>query len=173
MTTMREQFLQPNEASDIANYVAEEVRRQGDGPLDVGYMLDAWYNAVVNYDEGLTLSLNMIRGWAAMIDPLQNTESEYSFRQSAVRVGLDVKPYENIERQMGLWLEAVLGGYFEECAVESGAHIPGPDLAYKAFEDIHPFYDGNGRTGKIIFNWLNDSLRAPMWPYNFWGVANP
>jgi len=39
-----------------------------------------------------------------------------------------------------------------------------PLEAYKEFEYIHPFADGNGRTGKIILNWLSDTLRTPFFP---------
>jgi fido (protein-threonine AMPylation protein) len=48
-----------------------------------------------------------------------------------------------------------------------------PDEAYLEFEEIHPFVDGNGRAGKIIFNWLADSLGDPKMPPNFWGIYNP
>jgi hypothetical protein len=35
---------------------------------------------------------------------------------------------------------------------------------YERFEDIHPREDGNGRTGKIIYNWLMGTLDAPQFP---------
>lgn len=47
------------------------------------------------------------------------------------------------------------------------------DVWYKEFEDIHPFVDGNGRTGKILYNWLNGTLKVPTIPFNWWGIANP
>lgn len=34
--------------------------------------------------------------------------------------------------------------------------------AHILFEDIHPFEDGNGRTGRIIYNWHRLSLGLPL-----------
>jgi fido (protein-threonine AMPylation protein) len=49
-----------------------------------------------------------------------------------------------------------------------------PEQAYYEFEIIHPFRDGNGRTGKIIYNWLMGTLRAPVFPPDmFGGISNP
>ena len=45
--------------------------------------------------------------------------------------------------------------------------------AYHIFQMIHPFRDGNGRTGKILFNWLRGSLNYPEMPPNFFDCANP
>lgn len=48
-----------------------------------------------------------------------------------------------------------------------------PDEAYLEFEMIHPFVDGNGRVGKILHNWLNDTLHDPVLVPNFFGGSNP
>jgi Fic family protein len=45
-----------------------------------------------------------------------------------------------------------------------------PATTYRRFEEIHPFVDGNGRCGKILYNYLHNSLDAPTWPPNYWEV---
>jgi fido (protein-threonine AMPylation protein) len=51
-----------------------------------------------------------------------------------------------------------------------------PLEAYVEYEEIHPFVDSNGRTGKIILNYLNGTLLDPIFPPNdIWGdwISNP
>lgn len=36
-----------------------------------------------------------------------------------------------------------------------------PDEFVKAFLDVHPFADGNGRTGWVLWNWLRGTLHHP------------
>jgi fido (protein-threonine AMPylation protein) len=47
------------------------------------------------------------------------------------------------------------------------------DQFYYEYENIHPFRDGNGRTGKILYNYLLGTLDNPKMPPNFWGSSNP
>ena len=39
-----------------------------------------------------------------------------------------------------------------------------PTEFYWAFEEIHPWDDGNGRVGTLIFNLLNNTISAPVHP---------
>ncbi len=167
------QFLSRNEAGLIADFVSEETRRQGDGPLDVGYMLQAWYDAIASKDRGDHLTLDMIVDWAKVIDPEANSATE-RFRVNPIWIGNSPRPWRHIERGMELWIETVHSStdlFMPTITDDRGAS--GNEWAYFRFEEIHPFNDGNGRTGKIIYNWLEDTLRAPKWPHNFWGISNP
>lgn len=44
---------------------------------------------------------------------------------------------------------------------------------YLAFEAIHPFGDGNGRTGKVLHNWLLGTLDDPVLVADYFGGGNP
>ncbi len=44
---------------------------------------------------------------------------------------------------------------------------------YRCFEIIHPFEDGNGRVGKILYNWWLRRLDDPLMPPDLWGHGVP
>lgn len=44
---------------------------------------------------------------------------------------------------------------------------------YLCYEMIHPFADGNGRTGKILHNWLLGTLDDPVLVEDYFGEGNP
>lgn len=43
---------------------------------------------------------------------------------------------------------------------------------YRAFEEVHPFVDGNGRVGSILWNIHRGSILNPKAPPDFWSEAN-
>jgi len=44
---------------------------------------------------------------------------------------------------------------------------------YLAYEAIHPFGDGNGRSGKVLHNWLLQTLDEPVLVRDYFGMGNP
>lgn len=73
-------------------------------------------------------------------------------------------PHQEIEQAMELWLS----DYFSAAT----APIPRPDIIQQfhvKFEHIHPFIDGNGRTGRMIMNLQR--VRAGLEPLNIRAVS--
>lgn len=146
----------------VVKWAAEECKRQVSGELSVDWMLQAWQYArkrdsmnirFINEQDILTM--------ARLIEPDRNANG---YRKVDVRVGYDVKgPWEDVPERMGQFLDA----------------LPRltPEEAYKAYEQLHPFVDGNGRTGSIIYCWLRGSLADPVhppdWdnPGEYWGTS--
>lgn len=155
---------------DIVRFCSIECRLQMSGELSVGWMVDAWIYAMeasglyegLHYSPTLADVLNIGR----LVEPNENYNG---FRKVDVRVGWDVKMnWENVPRAMDALLESLTA---EPIRVpEKGITIPvmTPDRFFKEYEEIHPWRDGNGRSGVILFNWLNGTLDEPVWAPNYW-----
>lgn len=144
----------------IIEYITEEVERQGhdttqmDGLTRVFGMLEAWIFAIQESGpKRIPSELDILR-IGRMIEPMGNFDG---YRRVGVRVGQRPCPDpREIPGRMSRLMEVI-------------SDTAGPDTAldiYKEFEMIHPFVDGNGRTGKILLNWINGTLWNPIFPPN-------
>lgn len=150
--------MTPEDVRKIVTYCSEEVRRQGRGPIQVGNMVDAWMYAVDVLDEDSLPNTNTIIKLGNLVEPTVN--SHVRFRNLNVRVGMHIAPdFSTVTAKMHRFCD-----HIEDMTAEE---------AYFEFEYIHPFQDGNGRVGKIIYNWKLGTLLDPHWPPNKWGISNP
>ncbi len=135
----------------IVRFCARECELQMSGEPSVSWMVNAWNWALDQQGYGVPVPDQIVR-LGAYVEPHKNANG---FRQVGVRVGWDVKgDWRDVPRQI------------DNLCKEVDSLSP-PDWFYE-YEQIHPFVDGNGRSGVILFNWLNKTLEDPLWAPNFW-----
>jgi hypothetical protein len=154
---------------EIARFCAVECELQQSGERSVFHMLEA-YEYAQEHRNGLP-DQEDIRVLGYLVEPKYNSTEHY--RTCGVRVGSDVKaPYEEIPTLMTQLLSDIKEATCaDQRAVTLGlaaVNYGGPSAWFKRYEDIHPWEDGNGRSGTILFNWWRRTLHAPEWPPNFW-----
>lgn len=148
----------------LVEFCAREVERQKRGPMQVYWMLEACLYAQMEFigvekDENCTRTLHVIRRIGHLVERHDNNPD--SFRKSDVHFShsSDVPPRcQEVPSLMSRW------------ALNLGSMTP--EEAYKEFEEIHPFVDGNGRVGAIIYNCLKNSWNKPLIPPDFWNTDN-
>lgn len=156
-------------------FASIECKLQMSGELSVAWMLDGLTYAIENskqWDDGpMRLpTVDDVLAIGKLVEPNVNVVSDRNggFRTVDVRVGYDVKaPWEEVPRLMVALMEALREPPYSP---REGISVPvlTPDTFFKEYEEIHPFRDGNGRSGVILFNWLNGTLAHPVWAPNFW-----
>lgn len=144
----------------VIEWATIECRRQRSGEVSVAWMLHAWECAVIltsqndaQRQEPLWPNEAAILEIARLVEPQVNKNG---YRQVSVRVGSDIKmDWKHVPRTMTNLIRAA-------------GEITPKDWFHE-YENIHPFRDGNGRTGSILYNWLMGTLETPLEPPEFWG----
>lgn len=134
--------------SKLTDFCIEECTRQNDIDLDsIARMVEAtiegynnWAYCFLHNDEETQENIfNFIMRLGMIVKP----QNEKGFRQTPVVFsnGDSGIHYSQIERSLKLLLSAM-------------SNLT-PDEFYFEFEKIHPFEDGNGRVGAIIWNLMS------------------
>lgn len=153
-------------SNEIVKFCAEEVERQHRGPVQVAWMVEAWDYALsrTGLPESYRIpTLEEIMMLGKLVEHEVNTG--ISWRNCNVGVGDHIAPqHRELSELMDRWYSVIPRSRGQNTGMT-------PEEAYKEFELIHPFQDGNGRVGKIIYNWLRfyDGLIHPVLPPNFFG----
>jgi len=146
----------------IAKFIHDEVTRQGhveyvDRTMRCIWMGQAWRYAQRKNDADLPITKPVIIKLGKLVEPIWNADG---FRCIGVGVGgWEAPDPEEVRGLLDSWLKRLPGLVADE--------------AYREYELIHPFRDGNGRTGKIIHNWLLNKLDEPVLVQDFFGHGVP
>lgn len=186
-------------ARDVDGFVHDEVVRQGhdttskwDGGRRIKWMRHAWEYAQEHADRTPDIGDILLLG--SMVEPEENTTA--GFRTMNVFIGertgaapslvprfmahLVLRADAAIENRAAVTHEgkALLDEYDRtrddpESFPRLVRRVETPDDWYLAYEWIHPFGDGNGRSGKILHNWLLGTLDDPALVRDWFGGGNP
>lgn len=132
----------------IVKWAAQECDRQKSGELSVAHLCEAWLylsnQTSKIFEPELIITLGML------VEPVTNTRG---YRKLPVHFyNGQVIGATNIPYQM-------------KNLCEYGTVLSPLDW-YIAFEKIHPFQDGNGRVGSLMYNFLSGTLQEPIAPPN-------
>lgn len=140
----------------VVAYCAQECAWQQSGELSVAWMVDGWRYAHRFRNKPIILANVLALG--RIVEPRHN---QGGLRRCQVRVGWDVKlDWQLVPESLSKLIACQLP---VECVTESEARE-----WFRQYEEIHPFRDGNGRTGTLLYNWLRGSLPKPVHAPNLW-----
>ena len=167
---MRPKWLRVNPS--IRSFILGEVERQyhpigtDEYSSRVEQMTNAWQWALESKNERPTMD-DMLH-CAYIIEPELNHQG---FRTTGVwianREGADYTQVPHMVTELWTHIEDI------EPVQGRTNGLNTADDFYLEFEVIHPFGDGNGRTGKLIHNWILGTLDKPVLVYDYFGGGNP
>lgn len=128
---------------DLLTWICDAVARQGDGPMMVPRMMRAYEHAL-RHAEAMGGYFKPTANLIAEIGALVHDLNVNGFRTTDLKIGNGkILPEADFEQRLNL-----LADDWDDGTI-------GDDEWYLRFQQLHPFLDGNGRTGQIVWHFLN------------------
>lgn len=144
---------------NVLDYIAFESERQSATPTETIGMLKAHALFLKRYNQDATVSHNLF------LDAIGKINGIFLYRTVAVTFRTVVNEPPSHTRVSYLMDNLVQN--INDCNAQQ--RLNGADMFTKEFLDIHPFTDGNGRVGSLLWNFLRGTLEDPdTMPY-FYG----
>ena len=139
----------------VVRFCAEECKRQKSGEISVANMVDAWNCATIEIGGELGWTTKLVLELGFHVEPEKNRNG---FRRIGVIFSAEdgAIPWTTIPDNINRLMESI---------DLSDPHMA--DEFYQYFEKIHPFIDGNGRVGAILYNMILGNMDNPITPPEF------
>ena len=109
----------------------------------------AWHRIEEDVAAGNPMRPEFVIELHDLVKPFHEQRGDWRKQQVYIRGAAHTPPPAwEVPRYMDEWVRYVNGGG------ASGDLIERAGIAHAGFEVVHPFLDGNGRTGRLLLNWM-------------------
>lgn len=143
---------------NVLQWAAEECDRQKSGEYSVYRMCRAWAWLKTEVRNRAMLTIEDIKILAEMLEPDKNMGGQYRI------VPVTFKNNTSPAIHHSLIEDRMKGLITHQPTVDQSLDESYITLWYEEFEICHPFIDGNGRLGSILYNFYRGSLDQPTAP---------